>query len=72
METAPDDSLPVAVALHDQALAVRVFLLMEAFDWRFLPSQILAEEAGLIEDLLRMRGLKFTIERALHPPEGRG
>ncbi len=69
MDDEPDDSLPETVKLHDQAFAPRVFLMMEAFNWRFLPSQILAEDAMLMEDLLQMRGLKFTIDRALHPPK---
>ena len=62
-KTTPE--LPEKLPLHNLDVSWRVFQLMEAFGWQFLPSQIMAEPDWLIEDLLALRGQKGIVERML-------
>lgn len=59
----PGTAWPERVQLNDETFAMRLFLLMEAFDWRFLPSQILAEDPDILEDLLELRRLFALMKR---------
>jgi hypothetical protein len=60
IESGAGDIWPDKVRLHDEELAWRVFLVLEAWAdgdgcWRFLPSQILAEDWQMLEDLMQLR-----------------
>lgn len=48
--------------LHDEELARQVFALCEMFEWRYLPSQLLAEDEALMDDLVTIRWLKAKLE----------
>jgi hypothetical protein len=60
----PDPSLPELVELNDEPLARQVYILEEMFEWRFLPSQILAEDEALMDDLMTLRWLAGKIRGA--------
>lgn len=48
--------------LHDEELARQVFALCDMFEWRYLPSQLLAEDESIMDDLLTLRWLKAKME----------
>jgi len=62
--------LPDAVRLNNPDLARRVYAIMEAFEWRFLPSQILAEDEALMDDLATLRWLSQKVRYTLEADHG--
>ncbi len=63
-ETTPE--LPEEVNLANEAQSYRVWQLMEATGWRFLPSQLLSEPEWLLNDLLTIAGLHGKIDRLVN------
>jgi len=57
--------LPDRLELHNLDVSWRVFQLMEATGWQFLPGQLINEPDWLLEDLLTLRGQKGIVERML-------
>jgi len=55
--------LPDEIDLADEPRSWRVWQLMEATGWRFLPSQLMAEPEWLMNDLLTLAVLHGKIER---------
>jgi hypothetical protein len=62
--------LPDQLQLHDEEFALKLFPYMEAFDWRLLPSQILAEDPEILDDQLVLRGRKSIIKELLREERG--
>lgn len=56
-------SLPEIIDLDDLEFSWRVYLMMEMFDWHFLPSQILAEDEALLGDLIAIRSSAEIMRR---------
>jgi hypothetical protein len=47
--------------LHDPEFAWYVWDLMEAFHWNFLPSQLLAEDESLMDDLFTISQMESWV-----------
>lgn len=52
-----DDVLPPIINLRNPAIAYDVWVLWRATERRFLPSQLLAEPIGLLDDMLYLDGI---------------
>ena len=59
------DGLPQTAQFHDLELAKRIYAALEAWGWRFLPSQIQAEDWQIMEDVLQLRLHANIAEKAL-------
>ena len=55
--------LPEIIDLNDFEFSWRVYLLLEMFNWEFLPSQILAEDEALLDDLIAIRSSADLMRR---------
>jgi hypothetical protein len=52
-------------AFHNLELAWKVYLVLEAVQWRWTPLQILEQPEGLLQDLLRLKGLGSLVYKSL-------
>lgn len=58
--------LPEDVPLADYEQSYRIWLLMEATGWRFLPSQLMAEPEWLLNDLLTIASTHGKIDKMVN------
>jgi len=57
--------VPEEMHLNDEVRAWRIYSMLEATGWRFLPSQLLAEDMQILDDVLALRNLRAAIESLL-------
>jgi hypothetical protein len=67
-EESEDSSLPDIVEFHDFERAWGVFVLEEAIEWKWPLDVVARQDDALMEDVLKIRGLVFKVNKELYPP----